>query len=108
MALKKKCLLCSHEINPPVCTNCLLKKIDNTLKIFGISKHNRDSVIESMNKKISFNDLNTKKCMICNKNEISLCGYCFIFTINKTLIEYNFPNDFIGHFNRYINFIKCL
>jgi hypothetical protein len=47
---------------------------------------------------------NSTKCVLCQKENITLCSYCFFLIVVRTLRELNFPENKIDNFLEVFNY----
>lgn len=103
-----------EAISNPICRNCHIEEIESWMKDIKIEFEKRKKIIDSINKKLPSNPIETNStCIICKKNEIDICSYCLFYVSLKVLTEENFSyediTDFLETFNyqlgyeRYIN-----
>ena len=53
----------------------------------------KDIVLIKLKNKIPNEHLNETPCLLCKKEKVAICRYCFSVSLADTLRELNFPED---------------
>lgn len=81
--IKRNCLSCSKIINHPICHDCITKQfIEWTKKHPPIQKETYKTLNEFLKKSKKHKG---GKCIICQKNNLHICPYCFTEYLYKLL-----------------------
>ena len=98
-----ECVLCSENINQPICHECLAKQIKTWLNYYPDVKKKLSPKINSFVNEVEGLIVEATPCVACNKNKAALCPYCFtdkVYRILKrTKISPMVIGDFISTFN---------
>ncbi|MFW5847134.1 MAG: hypothetical protein ACOCUU_03175, partial [Nanoarchaeota archaeon] len=46
------------------------------------------------------------KCIVCGKNILTTCSYCFFLKAGQVLLEMNFPEEFVKEFLKSFDYAK--
>ncbi len=97
------CMQCSEPITNPVCHACLGKSVKDWLNFYPSVKKKFAPELVSYLKEINNNVINSVVCVACQKNQASLCPYCFIEglynLLRKNKIDKMIIMDFLSTFN---------
>ena len=86
-------------ITNPVCTNCYLRQVNLWLKKMNITTIPRNIILSKIKQTTQYETTNSETCILCNKEEITLCSYCFFAMSTRVLMELNFPEEIIQVFD---------
>lgn len=92
------CTICGYSISDPICSNCYIKQtliILNDLKINSIAI---DFIKSKLKSKFILETLNDAECILCKKDIVNLCRYCFSAGLIRILKELNFTQNLIENF----------
>jgi hypothetical protein len=98
------CTECSEVITNPVCERCYLKEIAHWMKDLGIGMIPMKLVLSKIKKEIPADSLNETTCIICGRETLSDCAYCFFLKVGKILKQMNFPDKEISEFLNIFNY----
>lgn len=102
------CIDCHESISNPICLNCFLKQINHWLidnKIKPKTKNNLIKEIEkAFFKEIYHNPENEMECILCEREEVTVCSYCFFFKVIKILERFNIGKKQLNEFSEIFNY----
>lgn len=98
------CTTCSEVITNPVCERCYLKEIAQWLKDFGLDPIPMRVVMTRIKEELSPESVNETTCILCGRETLSACAYCFFLKTARVLKELNFPDKVIRHFLEIFNY----
>jgi len=97
------CVRCSQRISNPICEKCYFKHLEMWLKEHNIQSHIKIKILQNIKGINTKENLNETKCVICEKNTLSFCTYCYFFNIecilSKSGVEREIIKDFRHSFN---------
>jgi hypothetical protein len=64
----------------------------------------RNIVIGIIKRKFNIETTNEGSCILCGKEEVDTCSYCFFSTIEKILNELNFSEELMEDFHEIFNY----
>ena len=100
---ENECVLCSENINQPICHECLAKQVKAWLGFYPDIKKKISPKINSFIKEVEGLIVETSDCVCCKNKKAALCPYCFsdrIFRmLKKSKISPFIIGDFIATFN---------
>ena len=86
--MREMCELCMHQITNPICANCYLKHARSWLRDFGLSDIEIKQALSKIKEKLPRETLNEHVCVICGKEQISICMYCAFLRSSKILLQH--------------------
>jgi len=92
------CVICNDSISDPVCRGCYIKQIKillNDLKMHSLAKEN---ILNRVKKSFPLETLNDIECILCKKDNVAMCRFCFSEIIVRRLRELNLTEDLIENF----------
>lgn len=92
------CAVCGYSITEPVCKGCYTKQTLILLDDFKVNSANSKFINCKLKNMLHLDTLNDTECILCKKDNVSICGYCFSRIIMRILREMNFSEDIIGNF----------
>ena len=98
MFSSNSCMVCEDSISDPVCRNCYLKQIKillDDLKMHTIAK---EIILNKIKNKFPIETLNNIECILCRKDNVAICRYCFSIILRDILRESNFTENSIEEF----------
>ena len=98
------CIRCYEPITNPVCTKCHLREIDAWLRDKKINSMMRAVVLKSIKNSVPEEALNENNCILCNKEDLSACSYCFFLISARVLRELNFGQELVTDFLETFNY----
>ena len=97
------CVSCYEPITNPVCEACHLREINAWLEDIDLSKAIKSLVIEEIRKNLPEEAMNENKCILCGKNTLSTCSYCFFLVsarvLKKLIVNKEILERFLGTFD---------
>jgi hypothetical protein len=92
------CVRCLEPISNPVCVHCYMKEIVAWMEDKEIESLAKSIIFTTIERRIEAEAENSTKCVLCKKEKITLCSYCFFLIVARTLNELNFPQDKVEDF----------
>jgi hypothetical protein len=92
------CEICDDCITDPVCKKCYINQtmiLLNDLKINSIAINFINDKLKNAYKLETLNDI---ECILCKKDIVTMCRYCFSAILIRILEELNFSDDLIENF----------
>jgi hypothetical protein len=99
-----ECVLCSENINQPLCHECLASQVKTWLTYYPDIKKKVSPKINSFVKEVEDLIVETSACVACNKNKAALCPYCFTDKVYRILKKSKISPMVIGDFIATFNF----
>jgi hypothetical protein len=93
--LDNSCVVCNYPITDPICGRCYIKEVKAKLNDFGMHPLAIEVLICKLKKKVFIETSNQEICILCGKENLTLCRYCFSIILGKVLRELNFPEKLI-------------
>jgi len=96
--MSSSCVVCGYSITDPICGKCYIKQtraVLNDLKVHSLAI---DVIVHKMKSKLFVETLNEAKCILCGKENLTLCRYCFSFISANVMRELNLSESFIKNF----------
>ena len=98
MLNSNSCIICEDSISDPVCRSCYLKQINILLNDFKIHPIANEIILRKIKNKFPIETLNNTECILCLKENVTMCRYCFSVILRDILRELNFTEDLIENF----------
>ena len=92
------CVICKYPITDPVCRDCYIKETKLLLNDLKVNSKISDFIKNKLKNKFPIETLNDTECIICKKENVTICRYCFSVNLIRTLRELNFTEDLIENF----------
>lgn len=92
------CITCNDSITDPVCRNCYLKQTEVILGDLGVHSMAKEIILSQVKEKFPIETLNNTKCILCKKENVTLCRYCFSVLLIRILRELNLSESLIKNF----------
>ena len=92
------CITCGDSISDPVCRSCYIKQVDTLLNNFEIPPIANEMILKKIKNKFTLESLNETKCVLCQRENVSMCRHCFSIILINILKELNFPDNLIENF----------
>jgi len=92
------CVLCGYSITDPVCKGCYIKQTRALLQDLKISYIIKDFISIKLKKVQIKETLNDSECILCEKDTVSICRYCFSLILIRIMREINAPENLINNF----------
>ncbi len=102
--MQEKCKICFENINDPICIYCYINQIKIWLEDQELNPVIRKYLINKIRSKLAIEGINSIRCIICKKESVNLCYYCFSELILNFMNEMNFTEDFIDNFSNAFNY----
>ncbi len=104
MNTQELCTQCYQGITNPVCTKCHTKQLALWLNDNCVNPKIIFYIIRKIKKDFVPNCKNRELCILCNKEILSLCTYCYFFKIENALNSLNFAESSIEKFLEIFNY----
>lgn len=104
--LEEECAVCLQPISNPVCERCYLKQIDAWLKQIHVTMMPRAFILNHIRKNTSFDTLSDVRCVLCGRENVSVCSYCFFDKVANILRGLNLSEEFIQTFHASFNYVE--
>jgi hypothetical protein len=109
--IKETCEVCMQPITNPICVGCYIKQIEAWLKDIHMTAIPRSVIISQIKKNMVFDSLNEEECVICRKDSVSICSYCFFkqvsIILHKMEVRAEFVDVFLASFNYVQQYDNC-
>jgi hypothetical protein len=92
------CVVCEDSISDPVCRSCYLKQIGVLLNDLHLHEITVEIILKKIKSNFPTSNLNDTKCILCRRENVTLCRYCFSIILKNILRELNFTEDLIKNF----------
>ena len=103
MTFKKEvCEVCLQPITHPICNECYIKHVKYWLRDLD-KEIDKEKVLKNIRKAIARDSLNETECVICGKQEVSMCSYCTFLKISRVLVKLDFPDKDKTNFEEIFN-----
>ena len=86
MCSSNSCVVCGYSISDPVCGRCYIKQTGILLKELNPHETSNEIILRKIKNKFPTETLNDSECILCKKDNLSLCLYCF-YIMSRNLIE---------------------
>ncbi len=105
LSQQELCIICLDPITNPICEECHINEIETWLIDLNLTKEMIRKTKKEIRKiKTKKEYLNESYCVICQKQRISTCSYCFFLRVAKKLKKLNFPYQYIEDFLEIFNY----
>ena len=98
MLHSNSCIVCADSISDPVCRSCYLKQIEILLDDFKLHPIVREITLGKLKDKFPLESLHDMECILCRRETVTMCRYCFSIILRDILRELNFTEDLIEEF----------
>lgn len=92
------CIVCGDTISDPVCRRCYIKQIEILLNDLNLHEIANEILLRKIKNKFPVETLNDIECILCRRDNVDICRYCFSIILKNILIELNFPEEMIENF----------
>ncbi|NCO11152.1 hypothetical protein CO038_00255 [Candidatus Pacearchaeota archaeon CG_4_9_14_0_2_um_filter_39_13] len=92
------CIICEDSISDPTCRSCYIKQVNILLKSSKVRSITRDDALRKIKHKFPPETMNITECILCRKENVAMCRYCFSIILRDILIDLNFTEDLIEEF----------
>ena len=101
---KNSCIVCYEPITNPICRKCYIKQIGAWIKDLGLNSMETKITLNQVKKDVPKLTVPSSNCILCQKENISLCSYCLFLKATHTLQKMNFPDNLINQFLEIFNY----
>ncbi|MBM3234177.1 hypothetical protein FJZ19_03715 [Candidatus Pacearchaeota archaeon] len=101
---KDVCEVCLHPISNPICVECYLKHVASWLGDFGFSERKAVKILGRIRQRLPRETMNEYRCIVCGKNDASICMYCAFLATSKIFLKLNAPKKYLDVFLESSNF----
>ncbi len=98
MLNQNQCVICWDSISDPVCKGCYIKQIEILLNDLNLEEGGYEIVLRKIKKQFPNESLNNIDCILCGKDNVAICRYCFSIILTNILIDLNFSEEVIENF----------
>lgn len=95
-----------QQITNPICMGCYIKQIDAWLKDIHMTAIPRSVIISQLKKNMKYDSVNETECVICKKDNVSVCSYCFFKRVSRILHGMEVRAEFIDTFLASFNYVQ--
>lgn len=92
--IQNRCMRCYEPITNPVCVKCHLEEVRFFLNDFDIDKDTSEKILHDIRSYVREEGLYTDNCVICRKENLSFCSYCF-FLIAARMIKRHLGKGYV-------------
>jgi hypothetical protein len=98
------CVSCFQTISNPICARCYLNHLRIWLEDHPISQAEKKKILKKIHSKIRRETLNDEPCIICGKESVSYCTYCFFLIAEGVIEKSHIPDIYIDEFEDTFNY----
>ena len=98
MFSKTSCVTCGDSVTDPVCRNCYIKQTRVLLNDLEVNTRISNFIFDKIKDRFPIENTSYTRCILCRKENVTLCRYCFSILLIKILRELNFTEDLIENF----------
>jgi len=91
-------MVCRDSISDPVCRICYIKQTEILLNDLNLHEIANEIILRKIKDKFPTETLNTTECILCKKDNVAICRYCFSIILKNILRELNLPEEMIENF----------
>jgi len=102
--IESNCSLCLETITDPVCIKCYLRQVKHWFNDLNIDAIFKKFAVEKIKQRLNFETLNETNCILCRKENVNVCFFCFAFITVEILRELNIPDSLIENFSETFNY----
>ena len=92
------CIICEDSISDPACGVCYIKQIKVLLNDFKFHYIAKETILRKIKNEFPIESLNNTKCILCQREKVTICRHCFSIILVSVLRELNFTEDLIEEF----------
>lgn len=92
------CVICGYSITDPICRGCYIKQTKVLLQDQKINSITINFILNKVKNMTPLETLNDTDCILCKKDTVTICRYCFSVNLIRILRELNFTEDLIETF----------
>jgi len=104
IAEQNLCVQCYEPITNPVCEACHLKEVAIWLEDTGLDPITKSLVLAGVKKSLPKEAMNENTCILCGKNTLSTCSYCFFLVTSKVLAKLRIDEEIVDNFLETFNY----
>ena len=101
---KGVCEICLMPISHPICINCYSKHVRYWLKDLNISQLKKLELDRKLRRMLLTETLNEERCIVCGKEAVSVCSYCFFLKMSRLLVALDFSKKSQDSFQEIFNY----
>jgi hypothetical protein len=83
MLCSNSCVICADSISDPVCRSCYIKQIEILLNDFKAHFMAKEIILRKIKNKFPLETLNETECILCQRENATLCRYYFSIMPNS-------------------------
>jgi hypothetical protein len=92
------CVVCGDSISDPVCRGCYIKQTEILLNDLNLHQIANEIILRKIREKFPIDSVNDTDCILCGKDNVAMCRYCFSVILRKILRDLNFTEEIIDNF----------
>jgi hypothetical protein len=97
------CASCFQGITNPVCEKCYTKQLALWLNDYASDANSTEKIVGKIRLNFSHKSDETV-CINCQKENVSICTYCYFFKIESLLRNSNLPEEIMESFLEVFNY----
>ena len=98
------CVKCSEAITNPICGRCHMQQVQHWLRDINVNPILGKLIAGKIKQEVAKDTLNETTCIVCGKETLSSCSYCFFLAVTRVLQELNFPLNIVENFLEIFNY----
>lgn len=91
------CTVCEDSISDPVCRNCYIKQVGILLNDLNLHEIAIEIILNKIKDDFPISNINNTRCILCGKEKVTMCRYCFSIILRNILRELNFTENSINN-----------
>ncbi|NCN99380.1 hypothetical protein COU62_01930 [Candidatus Pacearchaeota archaeon CG10_big_fil_rev_8_21_14_0_10_35_219] len=92
------CTVCNESISDPVCRCCYIRQIETILNDLNLHELIEEVILNEVKNRFPEGTLNNTECILCRKDNVVICRYCFSIILTGILRELCFSEEMIENF----------
>ena len=104
MAQEQLCTNCFQGVTNPICEKCHTKQLALWLNDSGFHHKTIRYIVSRIRKDLESEGTNESLCILCSRDLISLCTFCYFFKVDEVLRELDLPGEMIEEFLETFNY----
>jgi hypothetical protein len=92
------CTICGDSISDPVCKGCYLKQTEILLNDLSSHRMANKIILKKIKNRLPIETPNDTECILCRKDNVAVCRYCFSIILTNILRDSNFTEEMIENF----------
>jgi len=104
IAEQNLCVNCYESITNPVCESCHMREVRMWLEDKNIDAIRKSVILAAIKRAMPDEAMNETTCILCGKNTLSTCSYCFFLITARILKELNLGKELVIDFLETFNY----